>query len=90
MVRGEAPHALARIRDALAAGDAGEVDRGAHTLKTSVGVLGATVAQRLAHDVESAGRAGDLPTAAAAFARLEAEVERVVAETLTLAARFAA
>ncbi|HSB69907.1 MAG TPA: GAF domain-containing protein [Candidatus Methylomirabilis sp.] len=77
LFREELPRLLARVRAAVAGRDAPALERAAHTLKGSVGLLGATAAMEAARTLEGLGRTGDLPPAGAACAILEEQVARL-------------
>jgi HPt (histidine-containing phosphotransfer) domain-containing protein len=82
----EAPALLQRAREAIAGGDAEEVRRAAHTLKSSAGHFSsaaADVAQRL----ERMGREGRLVGAAALADDLEREVAEIRTALESMAAR---
>src|SRR6185436_11015952 len=70
----ESPLRLSEIRRCLQSGDAKGVERAAHTLRGSVGSLGARAAAQAALALESKGRDGVLAGADAAFAELEIEM----------------
>jgi HPt (histidine-containing phosphotransfer) domain-containing protein len=80
----EAPACLARIEQAMHAGDAVEVAEGAHKLKGSAAQLGATRLRELCASLETDARSGDLSTDASLFADISAEVD-VVNAALKLA-----
>jgi protein-histidine pros-kinase len=65
------------LRDALERRDAGRLTRAAHTLKGTLGSLGATTAYGAARRLEALARAGDLAAAADAHAALAAELDRL-------------
>lgn len=71
----EGPKLLAEGRAAHAAGNAPEVQRAYHTLKSTAATFGATRVSTLAKDIEQAARGGALPTPDAMD-----EVERRFAE----------
>ncbi len=73
----ECPGWLKDIRDAIAQKDAGRLRRAAHTLKSGVGNLGAKAAAAVAQRLESMGQGGNLSDAAAAYADLESEINRL-------------
>jgi len=84
------PGLLADLGRAVDVRDADAVRRAAHTLKGSLGLLGAEAAFAFAETLETLGRRGDLLRAAAArdrledaLRRLDAELERLQKETLT-------
>lgn len=74
----DCPRMVEEIGRALSAADAEGVRRAAHTLKGSVSVLGAMALAAAAKKIEESARAGDLDTAADAFARVEEEAKRLV------------
>ncbi len=82
----DCPKVMERLSAALAEGDAEGVWKAAHRLKGSVGSLAAQPALEAARDLETVGRAGDLEEAAAAFERLEHELERLAAALTALRA----
>ena len=67
----EYPRELDEIRRALAAGDAGTLERSAHGLKGSVANFGAAAAVDAAFQLEQLGKAGKLDRAPQALAALE-------------------
>jgi protein-histidine pros-kinase len=75
----DGPRRLAELRLAVENGDAGRLERCAHAVKGALSIFGAAAAERLARELETLGREGRLETAAAVFARLEAELARVLA-----------
>jgi two-component system, sensor histidine kinase and response regulator len=77
---GEAPQLVAAGRDAIARGDAADLQRAAHTLKGCVGNFGASPAYEAAQRVDRLAKEGRLSEAAAAFSDLEAGAERLMAE----------
>ena len=74
------PLRLASIRRALAAGDARQVEREAHSLKGSSGALGAIGLMQLAGELEHRARAGDLSDAGQQVEAIEAEFRAAGAE----------
>ncbi len=74
----DCPRMVGDLRAAVAARNGEALRRGAHTLKGSVEVLGANAVATAAKDVEQLARAGDFAGAAAAFARVDEEVKRLV------------
>ncbi|MBR9990172.1 MAG: Hpt domain-containing protein [Gemmatimonadetes bacterium] len=52
------PLRIRALREGAAAGDADQIERAAHTLKSSAGNLGAVRLQRLAEGLEAAAAAG--------------------------------
>jgi two-component system, sensor histidine kinase and response regulator len=81
----EGPSLLEEIRYALAAGDAVRLRRGAHTLKGALRTLGIESAAELATELEEIGRRGDLSQASAPMARLESQLDQILAEAKTFA-----
>ena len=69
-----------RLAEALAASDAGEVHRNAHSLKGTLGLFGAVQASEVAYRLERLGRQASLDHAAATLHELEAELRRIVPE----------
>lgn len=65
------PQSLERIREAVLAGDQGNLERQAHSLKGSVSTFGAKEAFEAALSLEKQGRTGDLSAAAEGLSRLE-------------------
>ncbi|MDZ7641207.1 MAG: Hpt domain-containing protein [Desulfurivibrio sp.] len=68
---------LEKGRAALAAGDGKALANAAHNTKGSAAGLGLESLRQVASDLEQAGRAGDLATAAPLLARLEELVSQV-------------
>jgi HPt (histidine-containing phosphotransfer) domain-containing protein len=71
---------LAEIGQAIQAGDAAALHRGAHTLKGSVANFVAREAREMAQHLEMMGRSGDLTGAPARYTALNAEMHRVEAD----------
>lgn len=71
------PRLLAGIRNAIAAGNAEDLQLVAHTLKGTFGNLAAPTGRATADAVETAAARGDFEAAAAAIPTLETEVTRV-------------
>ena len=71
------PTSLARLRAALEAGDAGAVQRAAHSLKGAAGNLSAGPTTAAARDIEHLAEARDLAAAGAELPRLEREAARL-------------
>ena len=65
------PHSLDKIREAVATGDQGNLERQAHSLKGSVSTFGAKEAFDAAYELEKQGRTGDLTSATDGLRRLE-------------------
>jgi two-component system, sensor histidine kinase and response regulator len=70
----ESPKLLQKLHDAIAAGDADEVMRAAHSLKGESSYLSASATCQAARQLEEMGRDKDLSGAGATFATLEREV----------------
>lgn len=64
------------LRVALAAGDSTTVERTGHALKGASGNMGATRMASLGAELQQAGHAGDLDSAAVLVERLDAELQR--------------
>ncbi len=77
MFRDEGPRLRDEIRKAVGAGDAALLRRGAHTLKSAAGNVGATGVADIALELETMGRSGELAGAPAALARLEDALARL-------------
>jgi HPt (histidine-containing phosphotransfer) domain-containing protein len=73
------PKRLMELHAAVAEADAERLRQAAHALKGAVGTFGAAVAHRLAAELEALAEHDRLPEAPAILARLEAEIERLVA-----------
>jgi len=80
----DAPVRMDKIRRAVAAGDAVELRRQAHTLKGPLKVLGATAAAELAQELESRGRDGEMTATREMAAALERRVDRILQSLLAL------
>jgi PAS domain S-box-containing protein len=80
----DCPRLWRDIGDALARGDARQLNRAAHTLKGAVSTFGAHTAREAAQHLELLGQKGDLSGAAGAVARLETELERLKPALLEL------
>jgi len=65
------------MREAIAAGDNGVLQRAAHTLKSSSATVGALRLAGLCKDMEARARAGNLAQAEHALNRIEIEYARV-------------
>jgi two-component system, sensor histidine kinase and response regulator len=76
----ECPQMLAQLQTAVAQGDARAVMETAHSLKGSLGTLGAEDGALLAMDLEMMGRNGALGASAEALARLEEMLEALARE----------
>ena len=71
---------MVELKTAVASGDAPAIGRTAHTLKGMISNFCSPAVQTLALDVEKAGKAGDGASAAAASAKMEPELEALIAE----------
>ncbi len=76
----DVPGRMARLRAAWQDGDAGGVQRAAHSLKGSAGNIGATAMLGVCQELDEQGRAGDLSRLAPLVASLDAEYAKVAAE----------
>lgn len=75
----EAPSRLAELRRAAAARDATTVERVAHSLKGSAGLLGAASLHAASAELEERAVAKRVDGVADLVARVEGEIERVLA-----------
>ena len=75
----EAPGRLAELRRGAAARDAATVERVAHSLKGSAGLLGAASLQAASAELEERALAKRVDGVADLVARVEGELERVLA-----------
>jgi signal transduction histidine kinase/HPt (histidine-containing phosphotransfer) domain-containing protein len=73
----EYPGIMYSVREAMASGDAEVLQRGAHTLKSSVRTFGATKAFEECLAVENIGKAKSLESAGPAVSEMEERVEEV-------------
>jgi PAS domain S-box-containing protein len=80
----DAPATLARVKQAIEAGNGAEVAAGAHSLKGSVGLFSQGQAFEGARRLEQIGKSGDLSQAEAVRAEVEESVSRVTTELRTL------
>ncbi len=80
----DCPEKVEAARKALAQGDAKGVADAAHSIKGAVSTLAAIPAREIAHQLEKAGRAGQLDQAPALLDSLEQELTRLFAELATL------
>jgi CheY-like chemotaxis protein len=81
----ESPKLIQKLKHATDTGDAPEIARCAHSLKSSSANVGATVLSRYCGDIETLARRADTEEANEIFAKIETEHRRVQA---TLAAEF--
>ncbi len=86
MFAGDSAATVDAIRAGVSKRDARSIEQGAHRLKGSLGTLAAPAAYDAAFALEMIGRSGDLDNAAAAWSRLERELERLQPELERLAA----
>jgi CheY-like chemotaxis protein len=73
----EAPPLVDTLRQALEQGDAAELSRAAHTIKSSSNDFGATTLAELCQELETMGKAGTLDGAAELVTHVEDEYEQV-------------
>jgi HPt (histidine-containing phosphotransfer) domain-containing protein len=73
----EAPPLTDTLRHALEEGDAAELRRAAHTIKSSSNDFGATTLAELCQEMELMGKAGTLDGAAELVSQAEDEYEQV-------------
>jgi HPt (histidine-containing phosphotransfer) domain-containing protein len=76
----DAPKLLERMHAALAAANADEFRRAAHSLKSTSANFGATVLSGMSKELEDLGKTGSLEGASERLALAEAEYARVRAE----------
>jgi CheY-like chemotaxis protein len=76
----EAPPLVDTLRQALEQGDAAELRRAAHTIKSSSNDFGATTLAELCQELETMGKAGTLDGAAELVTRVEKEYEQARVE----------
>lgn len=81
----DVPGRIARLRAAWQDGDAGAVQRSAHSLKGSAGNIGATQLLAVCTQLDEHGRLGDLAklpplveSLDAEYGRVEAEIQRLI------------
>ena len=75
----ESPNEIANLAQAVAQGDAPQIGRSAHSLKSSSANVGAMALSRQCAELELAGRSGNLDAARELHPKLAAEHERVQA-----------
>lgn len=73
----DVPPQLTALREAVERGDAGAIERVAHTLKGSCGNMGAPRMATLCAELQDVGSSGDLARAPGLLWQLEAEFGRV-------------
>jgi len=81
----DAPRSVAALRDAIAGGDPTAIARAAHKLKGALLNVAARPAAQAALALEEAGRRGQVDDAGAALARLECDVQAVIAALAAVA-----
>jgi len=79
----EAPVRMKAIQRAIAAGEAAELTREAHTIKGALKVIGATTAAGLAQGLEALGRDGNMSEADKLAVALERELDRLLQSLIT-------
>jgi two-component system, sensor histidine kinase and response regulator len=79
--RGDYPGQIQSARQAVMEGDAAALQRVGHALKGALGNLGASIASRIAGELESIGKSGDIALVGTRVTELEKELLRVI-ETL--------
>lgn len=77
LLQEDMPGRIEEIRAALASGDMVRVSRGAHTIKGSVAVVGATALKNTAIALENASHSGRVHDAQAVFADLCRQYEEL-------------
>jgi two-component system sensor histidine kinase/response regulator len=75
----ESPKLMHKLKQASAKGEASEIVRNAHSLKSSSANVGAMGLSRYCADIEASARRGDTEEARKIFARIEAEHGRALA-----------
>ncbi len=70
----DCPRLMSRLQNAIACGDANEVERAAHSLKGSVGSFAARPAYNTALKLEQIGKSGELSEAPDVYAALERQI----------------
>lgn len=75
----EYPERIASLRDAVRSGHAADIEFAAHALRSAVQFFGAEPAAGLTRELEARAREGDVAGSPALFARLEREMERLLA-----------
>ncbi|MCE5324529.1 response regulator [bacterium] len=73
----DAQNLMTQIQDAIASGDAGALEKSAHTLKGSVGNFAAKPAYDAAYRLEQIGHSGNLNGAHDAYVTLEDKIEQL-------------
>ncbi len=72
------PDLLAGLEDAIGSGDCDRTARAAHRIRGSLANFGKSAALEIAERLEADARRGDLAACAAAFRKLESEMDRLV------------
>jgi HPt (histidine-containing phosphotransfer) domain-containing protein len=75
----EYPERVTTLRDAVRSGRPADIEFAAHALRSAVQFFRAEPAGALAHDLEARARAGDVAGSPALLARLEREMDRLLA-----------
>jgi two-component system sensor histidine kinase/response regulator len=76
--RGDYPGQILSAREAVTKGDAAALQRVGHALKGALGNLAAPIASRIAGELESMGKGGDIAMANTLVTELEEELPRVI------------
>jgi len=84
LLRDDYPGQVASMREAIAGRDCATLQKITHTLKGALGNLAATVAARIAGDLEADGKNGNMSHAEVKVDELEAEIDRVVKQLESL------
>jgi two-component system, sensor histidine kinase and response regulator len=78
LFRADYPNQMRLAREAVAENDAHALQEVGHALKGALGNLAAPAASRIAREIESMGRSGDMTLAGHRVAELEEELGRVI------------
>jgi HPt (histidine-containing phosphotransfer) domain-containing protein len=81
----DSPKRLAQLEEAIARQDAAMIIRSAHTLKGSSGNFGAEQFAKIAQEIETHAKAGNMAAAAAGMPALKSAFEQVTAALQQLA-----
>jgi HPt (histidine-containing phosphotransfer) domain-containing protein len=84
----KAPQRVAKLHEAVLAGDRLAVAAGAHSLGSSLGNLGAEPAQRLAHELEQLAASGSLGGAEGVYAQFRREVGLLMSSIVSFRKRL--
>jgi two-component system sensor histidine kinase/response regulator len=76
--RGDYPGQILSAREAVMKGDAAALQRVGHALKGALGNLAAPIASRIAGELESMGKSGDIALMGTRVTELEKELPRVI------------